>query len=161
MTHARGNVLNTSLDLTPYQQLGGDGPLRQLVDRLYDVMLSESDVRVVRDMHGDDTTEIRERLFDFLSGWLGGPSRFIEKHGHPRLRVRHRFFRIGESERDQWMFCMRRALADTPMDASLRDRLEQALAQMADHLRNDSQSLPGCGAASCAVEQKPAERCGC
>jgi hemoglobin len=153
--------LNTSTELSPYLQLGGDVPLRQLVDRLYDVMLSEPDVREVRDMHGADTTEIRERLFDFLSGWLGGPSRFIEKHGHPRLRVRHRFFRIGESERDQWMFCLRRALADTPMDASLRIRLEQAFAQMADHLRNDSHGSSDCGASSCTAEQQPSERCGC
>ncbi|QFU11643.1 Group 2 truncated hemoglobin GlbO [Stutzerimonas frequens] len=110
--------MNVSIEPTPYQELGGDEPLRRVVDRFYDLMLCEPDVAEVRDMHGSDTTQIRERLFDFLSGWLGGPSRFIEKHGHPRLRFRHRFFRIGVLERDQWMFCMRKALAETPMDVA-------------------------------------------
>jgi len=126
----------TATTHTPYQQLGGDQVLRQLVDRFYDIILTEPGVETVRDMHHADTTEVRDRLFDFLSGWLGGPSRYIEKHGHPRLRARHRFFSIGESERDQWMQCMYRALAETPMLPELRERLGQAFAQTADFLRN-------------------------
>lgn len=73
-------------EFIPYQQLGGDQPLRQLVDRFYDLMFSEPGVEIVRDMHNPDTREIRDRFFDFLSGWLGGPQRYIEKHGHSRLR---------------------------------------------------------------------------
>lgn len=153
--------MNVSIEPTPYQELGGDEPLRRLVDRFYDLMLCEPDVAEVRDMHGSDTTQIRERLFDFLSGWLGGPSRFIEKHGHPRLRFRHRFFRIGVLERDQWMFCMRKALAETPMDGGLRVRLEQAMANMADALRNDSHDTYGCGAGGCAIAPEHAGQCGC
>ncbi|AWT10993.1 hemoglobin-like protein [Stutzerimonas frequens] len=153
--------MNASIEPTPYQELGGDEPLRRLVDRFYDLMLCEPDVAEVRDMHGSDTTQIRERLFDFLSGWLGGPSRFIEKHGHPRLRFRHRFFRIGVLERDQWMFCMHKALAETPMDGDLRVRLEQAIANMADALRNDSHVAHGCGAGGCASAPEHAGQCGC
>ncbi|WP_455230456.1 group II truncated hemoglobin [Geopseudomonas aromaticivorans] len=126
----------TATAQTPYQQLGGDQPLRHLVDRFYDIMLTEPSVEIVRNMHDADTTEIREKFFDFLSGWLGGPSRYIEKHGHPRLRARHRFFSIGESERDQWLLCMSKALAETPMDSALRAHLEQAFAKTGDFLRN-------------------------
>jgi len=130
----------TATAQTPYQQLGGDQPLRHLVDRFYDIMLTEPGVEVVRDMHDADTTEIREKFFDFLSGWLGGPSRYIEKYGHPRLRARHRFFSIGESERDQWLLCMSKALAETPMDSTLRAYLEQAFAKTGDFLRNRPES---------------------
>lgn len=126
----------TASTQTPYQLLGGDQPLRHLVDRFYDIMLTEPGVEVVRNMHDADTAEIRERFFDFLSGWLGGPSRYIEKHGHPRLRARHRFFSIGESERDQWLLCMSKALAETPMDSALRAHLEQTFAKTGDFLRN-------------------------
>lgn len=126
----------TATAQTPYQQLGGDQPLRHLVDRFYDIMLTEPSVEIVHNMHDADTTEIREKFFDFLSGWLGGPSRYIEKHGHPRLRARHRFFSIGESERDQWLLCMSKALAETPMDSALRAHLEQAFAKTGDFLRN-------------------------
>ena len=152
--------MNATVEPTPYQQLGGDTPLRQLVDRFYDVMLSEPSVETVRDMHGADTTQIRERLFDFLSGWLGGPSRFIEKHGHPRLRMRHRFFQIGEAERDQWMLCMRQALADITMDATLRVRLEQAIMQMAEMLRNDAPRTCDGGGFGCSASTPGGERCG-
>ena len=130
----------TATAQTPYQQLGGDQPLRHLVDRFYDIMLTEPGVEVVRDMHDADTTEIREKFFDFLSGWLCGPSRYIEKYGHPRLRARHRFFSIGESERDQWLLCMSKALAETPMDSTLRAYLEQAFAKTGDFLRNRPES---------------------
>lgn len=122
--------------LTPYQQLGGDQVLRQLVDCFYDIMLTEPGIEVVRNMHDADTTGIREKFFNFLFGWLGGPSRYIEKHGHPRLRARHRFFSIGASERDQWLLCMSKALAETPMDSALHEHLEQALSKTADFLRN-------------------------
>ena len=87
-----------------------------------------------------DTREIRDRFFDFLSGWLGGPQRFIEKHGHPRLRARHLPFSIGKNERDQWLHCMNLALDDTPMDAELRAYLKDAFAKTGDFLRNRGES---------------------
>lgn len=128
--------MDTLQELTPYRQLGGDQVLRQLVDRFYRIMFSEPSVRVLRDMHEGHLADIQERLFDFLSGWLGGPQRYVQKHGHPRLRARHLGFPIGEEARDQWMLCMRRALAETPMDEDLRVRLEQSFTRTADALRN-------------------------
>ena len=128
--------MTTTPVLTPYQRLGGDAPLRQLVERFYDIMLTEPGVEEMRAMHDADTTLIREKFFDFLSGWLGGPQRYIEKHGHPRLRARHASFAIGARERDQWMLCMSRALGEVAMPAELREQLDQAFRQTADFLRN-------------------------
>ena len=91
-------------------------------------------------MHDPDTRLIRAKFFDFLSGWLGGPSRYVEKYGHPRLRARHLPFAIGVAERDQWLHCMNRALEQTPMDPALRAHLKQSFADTADFLRNRSET---------------------
>ncbi|AMC33796.1 group II truncated hemoglobin [Janthinobacterium sp. B9-8] len=123
-------------EMTPYQLLGGDAVLRQLVDRFYDIMYSDPRASGIRAMHHADSTLIRDKFFDFLSGWLGGPQYFIEKYGHPMLRARHMPFSIGEDERDQWLMCMFQAMKEIPMESSLRDHLEDAFFRTADFMRN-------------------------
>lgn len=123
-------------EMTPYQLLGGDAVLRQLVDRFYDIMYTDPRANGIHAMHAADSTLIREKFFDFLSGWLGGPQRFIEKHGHPMLRARHMPFAIGESERDQWLSCMFQAMEEIPMEAALKAHLEDAFYRTADFMRN-------------------------
>jgi hemoglobin len=125
-----------------YERLGGDAAVRALVGRFYDLMDALPEARTVRDMHPADLTLSREKLYEFLSGWLGGPALYVEKHGHPRLRARHLHVRIGPAERDQWMLCMRGALAETVADARLRRELEQAIGRVAEHMRNDA-PFPG------------------
>ncbi|UXY14368.1 group II truncated hemoglobin [Chitiniphilus purpureus] len=123
-------------EITPYDLLGGAAALRRLVDRFYDIMASDPQAAAIHAMHAADSTEIRQKFFEFLSGWLGGPSLFIEKYGHPRLRARHLPFRIGDAERDQWLHCMDQALAQTPMEPALRAHLQEAFARTADFMRN-------------------------
>ncbi|MBB5190377.1 hemoglobin [Silvimonas terrae] len=122
--------------LTPYQMLGGEAPLRHLVDRFYDIMDTDPRVLPLRQMHGPDLTPIRQKLFEFLSGWLGGPSLFIEKYGHPMLRARHMPFAVDEDARDQWLLCMYTAMDEVPMEQALRDHLEDAFFRTADFMRN-------------------------
>lgn len=121
---------------TPYQRLGGEAALRLLVGRFYQNMNNLPEARGIRKMHGADLGGAADKLFKFLSGWLGGPDLFVQEYGHPRLRARHLPFRIGPGERDQWMFCMDKALDDTDMDAELREMLRAALAQTATHMIN-------------------------
>ncbi|WP_373975133.1 group II truncated hemoglobin [Chitinibacter sp. SCUT-21] len=123
-------------ELTPYELLGGEAVLRKLVDRFYDIMETDQRAAGINAMHGKDTTLIREKLFEFLSGWLGGPQLFIEKYGHPRLRARHMPFSIGEAERNQWLLCMYQAMNEIPMSQELREHLEQAFFKTADFMRN-------------------------
>lgn len=125
----------------PYAAIGGAEAVRRLVDRFYDRMDhtggdGADDVRAVRALHPADLGASREKLYEFLSGWLGGPPLFVEKYGHPRLRMRHMRFPIASRERDQWMLCMREALAEVVVDVELRDALERAFADLADHMRN-------------------------
>ena len=122
--------------MTPYDQLGGEAALRALVTRFYRFMDTLPDAAAIRAMHPADLATSEEKLFMFLSGWLGGPSLYIERYGHPFLRKRHLPFAIATPEADSWMLCMRRALADTVADSPLRDALEQAFAGMAAHMRN-------------------------
>lgn len=119
-----------------YERLGGETGLRRLVDRFYALMDTLPDAQGIRALHPQDLTGSREKLFKFLSGWLGGPPLYIEEYGHPRLRARHLPFAIGEAERDQWMQCMNRALDEIDLDQISRQHLSQSLWQTADHMRN-------------------------
>lgn len=123
----------------PYELIGGEDGVRRLVDRFYDYMDSDPEAADIRKLHAKDLRVSREKLFLFLSGWLGGPNLYVEKHGHPMLRRRHLPFAIGIKERDQWLHCMRRALADSELDQAQRDRLLQAFAATADHMRNKAE----------------------
>lgn len=123
---------------TPYARLGGEAVIRALVDRFYDLMDLEHQYAQLRAVHGSDLASARDKLFWFLSGWLGGPSLYIERFGHPRLRARHLPFAIGTVERDQWMACMNQAMVETGIDEDLRLRLVQAFFQTADWMVNRS-----------------------
>jgi hemoglobin len=120
----------------PYALLGGEAAVRSLVDRFYDLMELEPGYAAIRRLHAADLAHAREKLFLFLSGWLGGPSLYIERYGHPMLRARHLPFAIGVAERDQWMACMEQAMADLGVADDLRSRLRQAFFQTADWMRN-------------------------
>jgi hemoglobin len=121
---------------TIYEQIGGEQAVRRLVDRFYDVMDALPEAAGIRALHPADLASSREKLFLFLSGWMGGPPLYIERYGHPRLRARHLPFPIGESERDQWLLCMRQSLDEMEMDPMLRQQIGHSFAQLADFMRN-------------------------
>jgi hemoglobin len=123
-------------ETTPYQRLGGEAALRTLVDRFYDLMDELPEAYGIRRLHPQDLSGSRDKLFKFLSGWLGGPPLYVSEYGHPRLRARHLPFPIGASERDQWLTCMNQALDEQVSDTELRDALKQALSRTADHMIN-------------------------
>jgi len=125
---------------TPYQQLGGAERVRELVDRFYDHMDNLPEAAGIRALHARSLRGSRDKLFLFLSGWLGGPDLYVEKYGHPMLRRRHLPFAIGRAERDQWMLCMRRALDDMQLEPGLRNFLEQNFWRTADHMRNQPEA---------------------
>ncbi len=124
--------------LTHYQRLGGEAKIRQLVDRFYDHMDELPETYGIRKLHAEDLSGSRQKLYDFLTGWMGGPQLYVEKHGHPMLRRRHLHFPIGDSERDQWMHCMRLALNEVVEDEKLRAELLLAFIKVADHMRNQA-----------------------
>ncbi len=116
--------------------LGGEAVLQALVERFYDLMELEPGYAALRAAHGALLTQARQKLFWFLSGWMGGPQYYIERFGHPRLRMRHMPFSIGILERDQWLACMDQAMGELQIDAALRSRLGASFFQTADWMRN-------------------------
>ena len=123
---------------TFYALMGGEKTLIHLVERFYFYMDSLPEATDIRQMHAEDLTLTKQKLFKFLSGWLGGPDLFVQEYGHPRLRRRHFPFAIGETERDQWMLCMSYALKEIDMADELQQSLKQTLQQLATHMINKS-----------------------
>jgi len=121
---------------TPFERLGGATGVRRLVDAFYDHMERDADYAGIRALHPELLHGSRDKLYWFLSGWLGGPPLYFEKRGDPRLRARHLPFPIGAGERDQWLGCMRKALADVGADAGLVRELMRAFHNTADFMRN-------------------------
>jgi len=114
----------------------GTQNIRLLVETFYDIMDSDPKAKPLRDMHQPDLTSAREKLFMFLTGWTGGPQLYIERYGHPMLRKRHLPFEIGESARDQWMYCMIKAMHQLEYDEGLMKKLANQLYGVADFMRN-------------------------
>ena len=123
-------------EIALYEQIGGAEKLRELVDCFYDLMSLEPAFQTIFKMHPTSLDGSRDKLYMFLSGWMGGPGLYIEKYGHPRLRARHLPFQIGVAERNQWVVCMREAMKDVQLDEKLQDRLLYAFYETADFMRN-------------------------
>ena len=121
---------------TPFEWIGGEAKVKALAERFYDLMDLESAYAELRAAHGTDLGGAREKLFWFLCGWLGGPQHYTDRFGHPRLRMRHMPFKIGEIERDQWLACMAQAMAETGVPLELAQQLKESFFKTADWMRN-------------------------
>ena len=104
-----------------YQAFGGADGIRTLTDRFYDLMELEPQYQALRQMHGEDMTLIREKLYEFFSGWLGGPQLFVEKYGHPQLRSRHMPFAVNVQVRNEWIACFAQAMSELDIDKALAE----------------------------------------
>jgi hemoglobin len=129
----------TEFESSLYEILGGEKGLRALVDRFYDLMDSSPEATKIRAFHAKSLKQSREKLFMFLSGWSGGPQLYVERFGHPRLRMRHMPFAIGSTERDQWLWCMNNALDETGLDPRVVELLKVRFSEVADFMRNQAE----------------------
>jgi len=84
-----------------------------------------------RDLEGAE-----QRLRDFLVGRFGGPPRYIEARGHPRLRMRHMPFLIDEAARNRWVQLMDRALDEVRLPEDVTTLLREFFQSVATFLRN-------------------------
>jgi hemoglobin len=124
---------------TPYELVGGRDAVLALANRFYDAM--ERDEPELTALHkckapGKVTDATRERFGLFLVGWLGGPQEYIEQHGHPRLRMRHRAVPITIAMRDAWLRAMSTAMDESGVSGEIRTFLDDRFAHVADFLRN-------------------------
>jgi hemoglobin len=121
---------------TPYTLMGGEPAVRRLANRFYDIMETAPEAKELYAIHPLPLDSIREKFFEFLSGWLGGPALFEQKYGHPRLRARHMPFNVDQQLREQWMFCMDKALDEVITHKVLREGIRQSIGQLASHMIN-------------------------
>lgn len=128
--------MNAQTERTPYELLGGEPAVRRLAERFYDLMETSPGATELRAMHAGDLGPMREKLFDFLSGWLGGPPRYFERPDRQCMTAVHGEFAIGARERDQWMDCMRQSLSELDADQEIKSLVESALARVAGALTN-------------------------
>ncbi len=117
-------------------ELGGAAGVESLVREFYRQMDTLPEAKPIRAMHPQNLDMAIEKLYFFLSGWMGGPQLYWEKYGHPQLRKRHLPFPIGTSERDQWLLCMTRALDVRKVEPAKAKFLMAALHRVAHHMIN-------------------------
>ena len=131
--------------ISMFERIGGAPTIARLVDAFYMRMDTLPEARTIRALHAGDLGPVKDVLRRYLGEWMGGPKLYSAERGHPRLRMRHFGFKIGEAERDAWLLCMRGALEETVTEAGLRDDLYPAFARLADWMRNQPESARGGG----------------
>lgn len=121
-------------EATPYDAIGGDERIRELSDVFYDRV--DASAPKLRAMLPKDDSGSRQKLYEFLSGWLGGPALYVEKRGHPMLRMRHMPFPIGPNEGSEWLRCMGEALDELEITGQLRHYLDDQFRRSAQWMEN-------------------------
>ena len=121
-------------DATPFLAIGGEERIRAIVDSLYDII--DADAPVLRAMLPTNDATSRQKLFEYLVEWTGGDDLYSSHRGHPRMRMRHMPFAIGEDEVTTWLACMAQALDDNDVNGPVRSFLDDRLTALAHHMRN-------------------------
>jgi len=122
--------------ITLYEAVGGEAGVRALTRRFYALMDSLPEAARCRAIHPPDLTASEEKLYEYLTGWLGGPPLYTQKRGHPMLRRRHFMASIGPAERDEWLLCFVRALEETVPGEGLRKIILEPVTRLAHHMQN-------------------------
>lgn len=135
--------MTTQANITPYATLGGEAGVKRLVRRFYELMDELPEAHMVRQLHPERLEGSAQSLFEFLSGWFGGPPLYMQKKGHPRLRMRHAPYAVGTVVRDEWMLCMTQALTEQVADEAFRAHLIETFSQMATHMLNTDDPAGG------------------
>jgi hemoglobin len=124
------------VDLTEeqvYERIGEDGFAR-LVRGFYAQVPADD---ILGPMYPpNDLAGAEERLREFLIGRFGGPPRYVEQRGHPRLRMRHMPFAIDQRARDRWMELMERALIEAELPEDVAQLMREFLGQVATFMIN-------------------------
>ena len=122
-----------------YEQMGGRKTFENLVSHFYALVATDP---ILRPMYPDDDFKgAAERLLMFLEQYWGGPNNYSQLRGHPRLRMRHAQFKIGEKERDVWLSHMKSAVDSLEMDNEMREQLWNYLVMAANSMVNQERDF--------------------
>jgi hemoglobin len=119
-------------DTDVYRTIGETG-FQRLVAAFYRQVPSDD---ILGPMYPPDLSGAEERLRDFLVGRFGGPARYVERRGHPRLRMRHMPFAVTSAARERWLQCMGRALDEARFSSAVDRHLREFFDSVATMLMN-------------------------
>lgn len=128
---------------TPYETLGGEPFVRALCARFYVLMDTLPEAAACRNVHPPSLARAEEKLFEYLTGWLGGPPLYTDKYGHPRLRQRHFVAPIGPDEIEGWLLCFHRAWNELAEPSPVADAILGKIDALGWHMRNQPSAAPG------------------
>jgi hemoglobin len=121
---------------TPYELLGKEEGIKALAEAFYDIMDETIEAKTIRDMHAKSMDDIKQKLFEYLNGWLGGPHLYKQKYGKICLTDPHKPYVIGTAERDQWLMCFDKALDRIEASSEVKSMLKEPIFRMADFMVN-------------------------
>jgi hemoglobin len=136
ITATKDSTMTDAQTETLYTAIGGDGTVRALTHRFYELMDTLPEAARCRAVHPADLSGSEEKFYEYLTGWLGGPPLYTDKRGHPRLRSRHFGAAIGSQERDEWLLCFNQALEETVSHPQLRSIILEPVTRLAHHMQN-------------------------
>jgi hemoglobin len=119
----------------PYQILGETG-IQELTSTFYDIMDTLPEAAGIRAMHAQDLSNMKVKLAEYLTGWMGGPPVYADKYGSVCMTTPHEHYHIGPDERDQWLLCMNRAMEKLELSDEVVEMLKEPIFRIADAVRN-------------------------
>ena len=116
-----------------YEKLG-DERLGLLIDAFYDRVF---DSEIIGHLFNQTNKEvIKDKQFSFISQFLGGPLRYFEKYGNPKMRMRHLPHKIDQAARDEWLKLMKEAIWTLDWDEENKTALYNCFPTLASHMMN-------------------------
>lgn len=122
--------------MTPYDAFGGDDFVRKLCARFYGLMDTLPEAAACRAVHPPSLLRAEQKLFEYLTGWLGGPPLYTDKYGHPRLRQRHFVAPIGKAEVEGWLACFHQAWSELAPALPLAEEILAKIDGLGRHMAN-------------------------
>ncbi len=116
---------------TLYTKIGPE-KLRKLVDRFYDLVFTSE----IQHLFTTDKDIVREKQYNFLTQFLGGPQLYSEKYGPPRMKMRHLPHAIDEKAKIEWLRCMKMAIDEMGFNDDLAEALYNCFPKLANHMQN-------------------------
>lgn len=131
---SNNDVANKSL----YDLVGGEAGVLNLVKVFYDIVEAEPFAHKLLLLHlrGNGLAHSRVEQFNFLSGFLGGPRLYVEKHGHSNVRTMHEHVEINAESKDIWLECMDKAIDKVGLEATIKNKLMTNFTAAAERLVN-------------------------
>ena len=118
---------------TVFDRVGGSAWFYQLLDFFYEDVIRRDEIR---DLYPDDLTDSKKNTADFLIQYWGGPSSYSKRRGHPRLRMRHAPYVIGDDQKESWLASMRFALDQMQPAKEIEEAMVEYFLMAAEHMKN-------------------------